>query len=1536
MTKNLFISITSKDGSSTDVFATNEVIESSIFGCSVSLNSVTYSMALYEPDHFCAELSLDNNTKSFSEVREAVIGSTAKVYFAESKSDSNIISFNLFVFKATPKYTKDNNIFLKLDIYSLDKLMDIQKYSQAYTAKRLGNDIIASETITFDKQGYGLNFDLTPRLMGYKLPDQTDDTQHEIIQPYVVQYNETFRSMLNRVANRCGEFLYWHEGKLQYGLPVQETSLEQNQQFQNIMDIADEITESAADSEDFTAMSITKSHRDGSGKMDNAFIDAGDDIRSKSYDLEIGTPDFNKTLSFVDTPLAAYKERPMGEVFGIDYETNTDDKEKWNKKTDDSDCTQFWIDTVFQFANSGGLSDFLQDWITGFMVDGPLGNLTDKKESQVAKRKLNHRPIEGDDKDIYVGFDIDEQATKGFSDKVGNDLFESEYAENNRSISHFGTHADAYSGLKDNDLLDKKTLLGQTFYAAVQTIGQNAAMNAIDIKIVANAETNLHIGQIVTLNNTEYIITRIDGSFISDSEAKLQTVCVNVHAIPVTTINNHRYYIPEPIEQSVRVMDGNSTAVITDTDDPYKQGRVRVRFTWQNNKLPELNATDLNNCDFNALKEAFSKEGDTFGEYNKKDHQTLKNRYVEAEKIDAKAYCYKKLIKSIVVTPEDKSEEPYFIVRDITFSSADMHKNGLYSEHAVRYLGNILTEQNVAKKIDYSTFLDNKAESFKIAYLCFDNIYYFDAEVDGFFDNKSHLIDCLRDRIESFKKKMETLAKDSEEYKDYESAMARSEAKIKALENLSYSNVELIDYVSLSEPASKVAKYKKAYKDQIAKVEKAKLTDEYRKDSTPWIRMATPMAGENNKFFMAPAVNSEVLIGFENGNPERPYVVGSLFNGTNKAGKDYSIQSENKTSISISDENVGWDDIVSMVGLPVVKTITQSASSMIMGDSLTEGKLPMGGKIVFKDQFGFYNMTMSSKSRKVSIDCPLGKISLSAFSGITISAPNGNIKIEGKNVSITAGDKLILKSGTNKDIRDSTNADFAGFFSDIIVKMATNAATSFIGDKAIDLSMVRSFWEVVFRPLNGTMAIKSNRHLLLEAGKGQAELPIEAMKATKPFNVTQIFPNYPYYLIEEYVKSIKNNGIEMQKALADAYAAVKGVDIRDTIASVDKEPRPDIGAYNAVVNSPAPPKMTTLSKVKMNHILQSCVILDRADNTWKVTTVANEIMKYCPYPDGVAELDNAVICWQNSVKETGAKVANLFNTVETAKNKTNINNSQLNKVKDTIAKVGKDTPIPRVLDNLQVSSGLIKYQKLNDPSHAPIDFDINNFKTIENYVDITFNPIQIQNENKLKYGIIRWLHDAELVVYIDKNEKIKNGQTRYILNSTLPEWQGSGTGLGEGPLGYRKIDTTTDPSELTWDDFVNHIKPADSVVDAAKYDSKVNDAKVFVGNIMDGLKDSFMDWIDTSNFNWIMSQERNLWDPSAHPGMILMSDDKGGKTASFTGAGNTLAINYNHSLKALISNMGQSVQNEKSDENHVFIKKRWTVQKNLKDNNIKF
>jgi Rhs element Vgr protein len=52
---------------------------------------------------------------------------------------------------------------------------------------------------------------------------------------------------------------------------------------------------------------------------------------------------------------------------------------------------------------------------------------------------------------------------------------------------------------------------------------------------------------------------------------------------------------------------------------------------------------------------------------------------------------------------------------------------------------------------------------------------------------------------------------------------------------------------------------------------------------TAWARMSTPHAGADRGFMFMPETGDEVLVGFEHGDPERPFIVGSLWNGVDQA-----------------------------------------------------------------------------------------------------------------------------------------------------------------------------------------------------------------------------------------------------------------------------------------------------------------------------------------------------------------------------------------------------------------------------------------------------------------------------------------------------------------------------------------------------------------------------------------------------------------------------------------------------------------------------
>ncbi len=83
--------------------------------------------------------------------------------------------------------------------------------------------------------------------------------------------------------------------------------------------------------------------------------------------------------------------------------------------------------------------------------------------------------------------------------------------------------------------------------------------------------------------------------------------------------------------------------------------------------------------------------------------------------------------------------------------------------------------------------------------------------------------------------------------------------------------------------------------------------------TTPWLRLSQPYAGGGKGFSFIPETGEEVMIDFEGGNAERPFVKGTLYNGVNDPDGAWlpgdnqvkAIRTRNGHTIEICDEGEG-------------------------------------------------------------------------------------------------------------------------------------------------------------------------------------------------------------------------------------------------------------------------------------------------------------------------------------------------------------------------------------------------------------------------------------------------------------------------------------------------------------------------------------------------------------------------------------------------------------------------------------------------------
>ena len=262
-------------------------------------------------------------------------------------------------------------------------------------------------------------------------------------------------------------------------------------------------------------------------------------------------------------------------------------------------------------------------------------------------------------------------------------------------------------------------------------------------------------------------------------------------------------------------------------------------------------------------------------------------------------------------------------------------------------------------------------------------------------------------------------------------------------------------------------------------------------DYSPWLLYAagshgSPRAGRHLN-------GTKVLVGFANDNIERPYVLGNIQEAdTFVELKDVSLETPGKRKFQMWDHVGGVQKFVSGTFAPIVSTISDF-SPTVDYLSLGDGGLQYAGGFCITDRLGLYNISGSTEEREVKISSAWGDVKVSAFTGISISAPNGDVKINGKNVEISAGNNLTLTSGKNVGYHvawgKGEDPSFSTVLSDLVCKLIDK-----VGEKVqlIDLSFIRDTLEVVFRPHEGSLTLKSNRYMKLETGSNECDYPVAA------------------------------------------------------------------------------------------------------------------------------------------------------------------------------------------------------------------------------------------------------------------------------------------------------------------------------------------------------------------------------------------------------------------------------------------------------------
>ena len=216
---------------------------------------------------------------------------------------------------------------------------------------------------------------------------------------------------------------------------------------------------------------------------------------------------------------------------------------------------------------------------------------------------------------------------------------------------------------------------------------------------------------------------------------------------------------------------------------------------------------------------------------------------------------------------------------------------------------------------------------------------------------------------------------------------------------------------------------------------------------TSWVRVMTPDGGgskdvkSNRGFVFIPEVGDQVLLGFRHGDPARPYVMGSLFNGTtgNGGGSNNSIKSlktRSGISVILNDDNRSLeikDAGGSSIHLDGNGNILLNAPKDIQLHAGNDMSLMVGHDLQFNvgnsQTTNIGNMMLTNVMQKILVNTPFmqqlvadffhtqaGKALLNSQNQIKIEAPETNVVGE-QELFIHSANKTVVNSQGTMEMR---------------------------------------------------------------------------------------------------------------------------------------------------------------------------------------------------------------------------------------------------------------------------------------------------------------------------------------------------------------------------------------------------------------------------------------------------------------------------------------------------------------------------------------
>jgi uncharacterized protein involved in type VI secretion and phage assembly len=218
---------------------------------------------------------------------------------------------------------------------------------------------------------------------------------------------------------------------------------------------------------------------------------------------------------------------------------------------------------------------------------------------------------------------------------------------------------------------------------------------------------------------------------------------------------------------------------------------------------------------------------------------------------------------------------------------------------------------------------------------------------------------------------------------------------------------------------------------------KVKFPTLFDNDESTWARLVVPMAGHQRGFYAPPEVNDEVLVGFEGGDPNRPYVLGAVWSSKDvppegTADIIASGQVNQRIWRSKSGHLFVFDDTSGSEAIRIIDHT--SGNRIIITSSDNKLEVTLDGDIEVTSKTGQISM---KANKDIKIESETGKVSVVGVTTAFEAKQSGTMKT-GTTMELQSGTSLAAKAGTSAEVTGNTSAKLSAAVVDVNGSGTTN------------------------------------------------------------------------------------------------------------------------------------------------------------------------------------------------------------------------------------------------------------------------------------------------------------------------------------------------------------------------------------------------------------------------------------------------------------------------------------------------------------------